>query len=287
MRVFFAISPARIYFKMLEDENVTNILTSYAFIKDPEKMIKLWGDFRPKNLILDSGAFSVWSKGDTVDIDKYADFCLGVRKILPEGISLYVTNLDVLPGKFGVRPTDFEREDSAQRGFDNMLYLESKGLKVIHVFHQHEDMKWLDKIRNHTDYMGISPANDVSMKEKLYWLNDVFSIIKDTIKTHGFAVTSHEQLYRYPFYSVDSSSWTAPARFGRIPIFLDDFTMKSIEYKDREDVLKYWDYLKDIGIEKLGANEYADRVKLAIRSYQKLEKMATNLWDKRGVKFID
>ena len=192
MRVFFAISPSRIYFKMLEDEKVSNCLTSYAFIKDPEKMIKLWGDYRPKNLILDSGAFSVWSKGDTVDIDKYANFCKGVKDILPEGINLYVVNLDVLPGKFGERPTEQQREDSAKQGWENMLYLESKGLKVIHVFHQHESFEWLEKMRKHSDYIGISPANDCSMNEKMAWLDKVFSIIRDTIKTHGFAVTSHQ-----------------------------------------------------------------------------------------------
>ena len=287
MRLYFAIAPARIYFKMLEEENVESVLSSYAFIKDPQKMINLWGDFVPKNLILDSGAFSVWSNGKTVDIDSYALFCEGVKRLLPSEVNLYVVNLDVLPGKFGQRPTNEEREYSASQGFENMLYLESKGLKVIHVFHQHEDFKWLDKMRNHSDYIGISPANDCSMKEKLHWLNEVFGLIKDTIKTHGFAVTSHEQLYRYPFYSVDSSSWTAPPRFGRIPIFMDDLTMKSIQYKDKENVVKYWDYLKHIGIEKLGADKYEDRVKLAIRSYQQLEKMATNIWTKRGITFND
>lgn len=287
MRVFFAISPSSIYFKMLEAEKVANCLVSYAFIKNPQKLIDLWGDYRPKNLILDSGAFSVWSKGDVVDIDKYAEFCTGVKEVLPAGVNLYVVNLDVLPGKFGERPTDEQRESSARQGWENMLYLESKGLKVIHVFHQHESFEWLEKMRNHSDYIGISPANDCSMKEKMHWLNEVFGIIKDTIKTHGFAVTSHHQLYKYPFYSVDSSSWTAPARFGRIPVFTDTLEMISIEYKDKEKVKQYWDYLKQIGIDELASDDYSIRVKLAIRSFQKLEQMATNIWTKRGVKFMD
>lgn len=287
MRVFFATSPSDIYFKLLEEEQVENVLVSYAFVKDSRKLIDLMDTYHPKNLILDSGAFSVWSKGDTVNIELYALFCENVKRLLPSDINLYVVNLDVLPGKFGQRPTQEQHEQSAAQGWENMLLLESKGLKVIHVFHQHEDYKWLEKMRAHSDYIGISPANDCSMKEKMYWLNEVFGIIKDTIKTHGFAVTSHEQLYRYPFYSVDSSSWTAPARFGRIPVFLDNLSMKSVEYKNKKQVMEHWDYLKHIGIDELAADNYRVRVKLAIRSFQKLQEMATSIWNKRGISFKD
>ena len=261
---------------------------SFNFIKKTDIFIRLLDEYRPKNFILDSGAFSVWANGSTIDIDDYVRFCKELKEVLPKEINLTIVNLDVLPGKFGERPTDMERDESASRGWDNMLKLESLGLKVIHVFHQHEDFSWLEKLKKHSDYIGISPANDVSMIEKHNWLNQVFSNLKvneTKIKTHGFAVTSHTQLYKYPFYSVDSSSWVAPARFGRIPVFTDDLKIKSFQYKNKDGVLEYWDYIKHIGIQDLSGDDWRIRTSIAIKSYQNLEKIATRVWASRGIVF--
>lgn len=284
MRVFFAVSNSDTYLNLLKEEGVENVLISYAFFKSPHKTRKIFGDYNPKNLILDSGAFSVWSKGDEVDINQYALFCKEMMGWFPQS-NVYCVNLDVIPGRFGTRPTFQQVQDSAVEGWINMEYLESQGLKVIPVFHQHEEFSVLDKLRAHTDYIGISPANDVSMPEKLNWLNEVFSIIKDTIKTHGFAVTSHKQLYAYPFFSVDSSSWTSPSRFGSIPIFNELLEMKVFKYRDKEAVKKNWEYVKDMGIEKLGSNDWEHRIRLSIKSYLQLDRMANILWKKRGVEY--
>lgn len=287
MRLIFAVVPQKAHIDLMKKCNVRHILISYAFIKKVDRFIRLIGDYRPDSITLDSGAFSVWSKGQTIDIERYIAFAKELRHRLDPQIQLNVVNLDVLPGKIGETPTDEQREHSAVEGYDNMLRLEAAGLKVIHVYHQHEDLKWLDKIRSHTDYMGISPANDCSMKQKLAFMDSVYAKIRASIKTHGFAVTSTEQLYRYPLYSADSSSWSVAARYGRIPVFRDDMTMASVIYKNKKHVTENWKYLKEIGIEKLSADNWFDRTELSIRSFQKLEKMVTELWAKRGVTWDD
>lgn len=283
MNLHFATSPSRIHINVLKNNNAKKLLFSYAFIKRPDKLIELLGDYRPSKIILDSGAFSVWSNGGTVNLEEYAQFCVGFKQGLDSCVELNVVNLDVLPGKWGFVPTKQEIADSAEKGWNNMLYLESLGLKVIHVFHQHEDFEILNKLKAHSDYIGISPANDVSMAEKLNWLNKVFLNIKGTVKTHGFAVTSHKQLYNYPFYSVDSSSWVTPARFGRIPILTDRNEVKSVAYKNINDIEKYWSYLSSIGIEKIAHPRWEDRVGIGIRTFLRLEEIATDLWARRGI----
>lgn len=288
MNLYFACSPSRIHINVLKEAGAKNLLFSYAFIKNPKKLVELLGSPLPKRIILDSGAFSVWSNGGTIDIDAYANFAVEIKTLLPAEVDLHVVNLDVLPGKWGMVPSAEEIAKSAEAGWANMLFLESKGLKVIHVFHQHEDFAILERLRKHSDYIGISPANDVSMEEKLAWLNKVFFTLKDTIKCHGFAVTSHRQLFGYPFYSVDSSSWVTPARFGRIPILTDRNEIKSISYKVKEDVEKYWKYLSAIGMAKISDKvTWHDRVLIAIKTYQKLEVVATELWTRRGVIWKD
>ncbi len=291
MRIHFASAPARVHIKVLNDAKAENLLFSFAFIKNPVKLAELLSASQPKRIILDSGAFSVWSKGDTIDIDAYADFALKFQALIDPSIKLFIVNLDVLPGKWGYVPSNEQIAESAEQGWKNMLYLESKGLKVIHIFHQHEDFAILDKLRAHSDYIGISPANDVSMDEKKLWLDKCFAYLWDDIskkglKTHGFAVTSHKQVFGYPFYSVDSSSWVMAARFGRIPVMTDKWEIKSLAYKDKEQVEKYWPYLVSIGIDRLADNlSWHDRVLISIKAYQKLQEIATQLWTTRGVTF--
>jgi len=283
MRLIFAVSPAKQHLALLRKCEVEHILISYAFVKNVPQVLNVLDGYRPKSFTLDSGAFSVWANGKSIDIEAYTRFAKELRSSLSSDIEVNVVNLDVLPGKFGETPTDEQREESAQKGWNNMLKLENEGLKVIHVYHQHENLSWLEKMRQHSDYIGISPANDVSMKQKLFFMDSCYGKLRDSIKTHGFAVTSPDQLYRYPLYSADSSSWVAPARFGRIPIFRDDLSITSVEYKDKKQVLKNWDYLKHIGMDKLGSDSWHDRTELSIRSFQQLQKVATRLWEKRGI----
>lgn len=289
MNLHFACTPASQHINVLAEEKAKNLLFSYAFIKKPERLAELLKEM-PQRIILDSGAFSVWSNGGTIDIDSYAAFATEFQKLIPSSTKLFVVNLDVLPGKWGFVPTQEEIALSAEQGWKNMEYLESKGLKVIHVFHQHEDFAILDRLAAHSDYIGISPANDVSMNEKMAWMNIAFKQlggVKIKTKCHGFAVTSPLQMFNLPFYSVDSSSWVAPARFGRVPVLTDNFTMKTFAYKDVLAVEDLWKYVAKMGIEKIAAPKWEDRVRIAIRTYQKLEAVATDIWTRRGVVWND
>lgn len=287
MRLVFASSPSAKHFALLKKCNVEHILVSYHFIKKIDMLMERLDGYLPKTFILDSGAFSVWANGGKINMFEYMLFAKRLREALPSEVELNVVNLDVLPGEMGRTPTAEEREQSAIDGWNNMLELQKEGLKVIHVYHQHEDLKWLEKMRGHLDYIGISPANDVSMPQKLAFMDSCYAKIKDTIKTHGFAVTSPDQLYRYPLFSSDSSSWVSAARYGTIPLFYDDLSIKWLKYKDKKQILKHWDYIRHCGIDKLGAEDWQDRTELAIRSYQQLQLQATKLWTKRGVTFKD
>lgn len=288
MFVYAATSPSRVHISLLKENDQQNFLFSYAFIKNPRKLIELLGDPLPRRIILDSGAFSVWTNGGTVSLTDYGKFATEIQELLPGTTELNIVNLDVLPGKWGLVPSKEEIADSAEKGWQNMLYLESLGLKVIHVYHQHEDFAVLDRLRGHSDYIGVSPANDVSMKEKLAWMDKVYERldVKNTkIKTHGFAVTGHKQLYNYPFYSVDSSSWVMSARFGRLAIFTDKKEIKTFAYKDINGSEMFWKYISHLGMERIASDSWHDRTSISIKSYQKLQDFATKLWTNRGIIF--
>lgn len=283
MLVYFACSPSKKHISLLAEEDVNNVLFSYHFVKKADELMRLLNGYAPEHMIIDSGAFSVWSNGGTIDIDDYAKFCLDMQKALPN-IDLNITNLDVLPGKWGFVPSQEQIDASAEKGWQNMLYLESKGLKVIHVFHQHERFEVLDRLVEHSDYIGISPANDVSQKEKSAWMAQVYKRIRNKVRTHGFAVTSHRQLYKYPYYSADSSSWITPARYGRIPVMTHNHQIKTFTYKSQDDVERYWEYVSHLGIDDLNhPTSWEGRTRIAIATYKKLGEVATEIWDRRGI----
>lgn len=170
-------------------------------------------------MMLDSGAFSAWTRKISIDLDTYIQFVHANRHHFD-----CVVNLDVIPAEFGRKPSAEEVERSAQQSWDNFIYMEQHGVKAIPVFHMGEELKWLDRMIQHgCDYVGISPANDRTTGQKRVWLDMVFDHITDAqgmpiIKTHGFGVTSVPLLFRYPWYSADSTSWILTGAFGSMII---------------------------------------------------------------------
>ena len=198
---------------------VRELLSFYDFCKaGPTRTKELLYMEHRCELFLDSGAFSAWSKGVTIDIDEYAKFVLDH----PDAFSV-VTNLDVIPRAWGEVPSQKQIDESAAKGWENYWYLAEKikplGLKPLHVFHQGEDVKWLKKLIGEAEYFGVSPGNDRTTKQKIAWLDEIMPLLTDDKgrairKFHGFGVTSFDILERYPWYSVDSTSWVLTGRFG-------------------------------------------------------------------------
>lgn len=171
-------------------------------------------------LMLDSGAFSVWTKGVTIDLDEYTDFCLAHPQVS------YYVSLDVIPGRFGMKQTlRGGTEESCRQGWNNYRKMLDAGVpkkKLIPVFHQHDDVKWLDKYLDFgVPYIGVSPANDCTTGGKLSWLRSLRPLLFDgagrpLVRTHGFAVTSYRLMQCWEWYSVDSATWQWRGSLGEI-----------------------------------------------------------------------
>lgn len=172
------------------------------------------------SLMLDSGAFSAWMAQKEIPIADYGKFVCEYMNDFD-----LVVNLDVIPGKFGQKNiTPQELQDSVNKGFDNYKTLLSMGIpreKLIHVFHQGEDFTYLSQMTDEMDYIGISPGNDRTTAEKKVWLDQCMKYVLDKngnpkVKFHGFGITSLHLIYRYKWYSVDSTTWVVNGKFGRI-----------------------------------------------------------------------
>lgn len=104
------------------------------------------------------------------------------------------------------------------------LYKEfrANGFDVLPVYHFGEDIKWLKRYMNETDYIGIGGLGQYNTKQN--WLPfgiATWKAISDKkgrplVKTHGFAMSSFDLMSRWPWYSVDSTSAFLFSRMGAV-----------------------------------------------------------------------
>jgi hypothetical protein len=154
------------------------------------------------DLFLDSGAFSAFTQNVEIDIQEYIKFI----KEHEDCISVYA-NLDVI--------------GSAEGTWENQMIMEKAGLKPLPVYHFKEPVKWLlrylDKGYDYIALGGLVKAGNI-----LPFLDETFTNYLcgssgiPKIKVHGFGLTSLKLMLRYPWYSVDSTSWVLTGRMGSI-----------------------------------------------------------------------
>lgn len=154
------------------------------------------------DLFLDSGAFSAKTQGVKIDIQDYISF---IKE--NEGVISIYANLDVI--------------GNPEATWKNQQIMEKAGLNPLPVFHfgSNEEKYLLPLIKKY-DYIclgGMVKSGDLKS-----YLDRLFStyICDDNglprVKIHGFGLTSLPMMLRYPWYSVDSTSWVVTGRMGSI-----------------------------------------------------------------------
>jgi hypothetical protein len=155
------------------------------------------------SLFLDSGAYSAWSKGAPIDINEYIQFI----KQYEEHIDHYSVLDDI---------TD------PQQTFANQQIMEDAGLKPVPCFHYNEPITYLIHYLEHYKFISLGGMVPIATPALRTWLDFIFSRYvcgedgMPRVKIHGFGMTSHGLMIRYPWWSVDSTSWVMTGRHGAI-----------------------------------------------------------------------
>lgn len=155
------------------------------------------------DLFLDSGAFSAWTKGAKIDIQEYIQFI----KEHEDVINVYA-NLDVI--------------GDASATYKNQQIMEEAGLSPLPVFHYGSSEKYLKRYLKKHSYISLGGMVPISTSALVSWLDHIFTnYLTNTtgmpiVKVHGFGLTSLRLMLRYPWYSVDSTSWIVTGRLGSI-----------------------------------------------------------------------
>lgn len=232
-------------------------------------------DIAKGKLFIDSGAFSAHTKGAEVDIPAYIEFL----NQIDEYIEIFA-QVDKIPGEFRKPKTLEQCKEAPIISWENYLYMREQVKspdKLLYIFHQNESFTHLlDCLEakfdgKHIPYIGISPANDKSTKEKQAWFETVFRLIRDSenpnVKTHAFGMTSLKMLEMYPFYSADSTSWIMTGANGGIMTKYGVLIVSAKQTKDPNHIShvndrEVFNYIKDMGFdfEQLKI-DYVERIK--------------------------
>jgi hypothetical protein len=174
---------------------------------------------RTRWMVQGTADFSFNENKDVRDyLDRYIEF---IKEYDAKGQLMGYVNLDIIY--------------SAEESWKNQQYMEKAGLRPIPVFHFGEDFKWWKRYVQEYDYIGIGGvAGGVTMQQFVRSLGDpAFKYLWETdptTKVHGFAVTSNRLIVRYPFWSVDSTTWLKHAAYGHVMVPRWDKIEKKFDY---------------------------------------------------------
>ena len=200
----------------------------FSQLNDRRHIIKMCNELeaegKDQKLLVDSGAFSAWSRGVELDVDEYIEFLNNYSKC----IDLFAC-IDNIPGERTRKPTIEEKMQSPQLTWENYLYMRERineKDKLVPTFHVGEDISHLQNILNtkldgkHIPYIALGGTVGLAVGYKQKWYSKTFKIIKESknpnVKVHAFGMTSLKVLESYPFTSADSTSWIMTGANGGI-----------------------------------------------------------------------
>jgi len=154
-------------------------------------------------IFLDSGAFSANKGGHPINIDNYMSYI----KLHMDKIEVYA-NLDVI--------------GDVEQTWKNQEIMEDAGFTPLPVFHLEDPFpEYLIRCLNYK-YFCLGGMAGETEKARIKFFKKSWELICDTplnlpkCKVHGFGLNAPSLVQRFPWYSVDSSSWVYYARLGII-----------------------------------------------------------------------
>ncbi len=268
----------KIYRRLTDEEKVQrnhipHILESYHYINRQSAVDKIRRD--GEKVFLDSGAFSAWSKGVEIDMPKYCRYIQENADIIRvEDDAIVASVLDSIGDDLGT--------------YKNQKAMEKLGVRPLPCFHFGEDPRYLEYYVANYSYITLGGMVAQSTKALHMWLDDIWDKYltdgagRPKTKVHGFGLTTPVLMKKYPWWSVDSSSWVQVAANGSI-LFNEKAMAVSSQSPNRKVHNQHFDTFtppqqeaivkqlaqQGYNIDRLG-NEYISRWVYNIAAYVKM-----------------
>ncbi len=183
-----------------------------------------------KEVMLDSGAFTAFTKGHKVELnDLIATYDDTIRKLNPK-LQIWLINLDVIPGEYGRVAEPKEVAEALQRSDDNYKILKKRyGSRVLPVYHQTEPTSRLHAVTAMNDFIAMGFRQDFAEEHRIRCAEESLEYtISKGVLVHGLATTGYKMLARAPFDTVDSATWLYIAAMGGVSYVSERGTLDSI-----------------------------------------------------------
>ena len=203
------------------------LLLSYHYYKDKDltELLSLYFQDIPVDIFVDSGAYSAFSVGASVDPDEYATW-----------VARWEKHITAAAG-----PDVIGDSKATDRETDRMLNAKKWSIPILPTFHVGSDWKGLESWAERVDYLALGGMVPHATKHKFLqaWLHKAFRIIDARARVHLFGMTNFRLMQMFPFYSADSSSWTSGVRFAQLLLFDSNAgAIRSLDMRDRKSLLK-------------------------------------------------
>lgn len=198
----------------LVDKQVHRLFT-YAYPNDIHKYLaRCQRRGKRARIMVDSGAFTAWSQGHPVRLQDLITYDTDLLRRYPDHDFIFIA-LDVIPGERGRMATQVEIDAAVRQSYDNFLVMRQSfpNARVLPVYHSGEDKRLRNAYLALTDYVCLSPNQNLSESQRFNWAQEV---IVPGYKFHGLATTGNKMLSYIDWYSVDSSGWLMVAAMGSV-----------------------------------------------------------------------
>lgn len=193
--------------KLVADTGLPHILESWHYVGAQRYVDAMRAN--GAQIFLDSGAFSAYTLGVKLRVEDYVGY---IQK-----------NIDILRKDDGVvMASVLDGIGDPLETWRNQTAMEAMGFRPLPCFHAGEDERYLEHYVRNYEYITLGGMVGVSTKQLCTWLDRVWGNYlvdgsgRARIKVHGFGITARSIMERYPWHSVDSSSWIQSASFGSI-----------------------------------------------------------------------
>lgn len=189
--------------------NIPHRLESYHYLLKAKTLPELKAS--GEKVFVDSGAFSAFTLGVTIDLVEYCDFLKKNVDIIRVDDGVYLAS--VLDGI-----------GDALLTYENQKAMEAQGVTPLPCFHAGEDEAYLEHYAKNYPYITLGGLVGGGTQQLKIWLDRVWTRHlmdhrgRPKLKVHGFGITAIPLMERYPWWSVDSTSWIQTASFGAITI---------------------------------------------------------------------
>ena len=227
-------------------------------------------------IFLDSGAFSAFKLGVEIDLGRYCDFILANDDIIlrtDDGVKM-IAPLDVIG----------QGDKGAELSWKNMEEMERRGTQPLPCFHYGEPWSYLEAYAAKYDYIALGGLIRSDLFSLDSWFRQVFERTCNAdgtprIRFHAFSLTALQLMLKYPWESVDSSTWIQWAANGLVLMPTSGRQLNvSAQSSARKMAMQHYDSLPDVMREPIWKEVTADGQDIERLRELYYARWAYNLW---------